>query len=67
MRFRDVVYLSPGGAGHLFVKKEMGPEDRTGQRLSGEHAAVPIFSLGSELIGNNLADLADERDPAHPE
>ena len=65
MRFRDVVCLSPGGAGHLLSK--MGPEDRPGQRLSGEHAAVPIFTSGSELIGNNLTNLADARDPAHPE
>ena len=49
-----------------FVQKR-APEDRSVQRLSGGHAAVPIFSLGSELIGNNLVDLADEWDPAQPE
>ena len=45
--------------------QKWAPEDRFGQRLFGEHAVVTIFALGSELIGNNLANLADARDPAH--
>ena len=48
-------------------RQKMVPADRSGQRLSGEHPAVPIFTSGSELIGNNLTNLVDARDPAHPE
>jgi hypothetical protein len=60
-----MLYVCRQVALDIFCPKKWAPEDRTVQRLFEEHTAVTISSLGSDLVCNNLANLADARDPAH--